>query len=261
MQNNLPVIAGVEITTDEHGRFNLNALHKASGLGKAKQPSNWLRLETTKSLIDEVLNSSDLRNNPVEQQTGANGGTFAHELLAISYAGWISPSFQLQVNQTFLDFKTGKLTKPALPDFNNPAEAARAWADEYEGKLKALEKLDVADQEIQRLQGVCNDIAAQFAPGMTPACFCRQLNGVNVQKVQSYLVERGILYRQKRDYRVSGPYRDNWMTERHESPVKGVTRTKVLLTKKGARCLYKLYLKTKLPMKKDWDGNFSHVLF
>ncbi|ENZ1875423.1 hypothetical protein ACGGXQ_002104 [Salmonella enterica] len=28
---NLPVIAGVEITTDDAGRFNLNALHKASG--------------------------------------------------------------------------------------------------------------------------------------------------------------------------------------------------------------------------------------
>ncbi|UBX29978.1 DNA-binding protein [Arsenophonus apicola] len=26
-----PIIAGVEITTDSDGRFNLNALHKASG--------------------------------------------------------------------------------------------------------------------------------------------------------------------------------------------------------------------------------------
>lgn len=41
----LPVIAGVEITTDAEGRFNLNALHKASGLGSAKKPSNWLRLD------------------------------------------------------------------------------------------------------------------------------------------------------------------------------------------------------------------------
>ncbi|MGT3291634.1 KilA-N domain-containing protein, partial [Yersinia enterocolitica] len=34
---------------------------------------------------------------------GVNQGTFAHELLAIEYAGWISPAFRLQVNQTFLD--------------------------------------------------------------------------------------------------------------------------------------------------------------
>jgi anti-repressor protein len=104
-----PQIAGIEITTDEDGRFNLNALHKASGLGKAKQPNNWLRLEQTKELIDEILNSSDMRNNPTQRSTGKNGGTFAHELLAISYAGWISPKFQLQVNQTFLDYKSGSL--------------------------------------------------------------------------------------------------------------------------------------------------------
>ena len=104
-----PQIAGIEITKDEDGRFNLNALHKASGLGKAKQPNNWLRLEQTKELIDEMLNSSDMRNNPTQRSTGKNGGTFAHELLAISYAGWISPKFQLQVNQTFLDYKLGSL--------------------------------------------------------------------------------------------------------------------------------------------------------
>ena len=104
-----PKIAGIEITTDEVGRFNLNALHKASGLGKAKQPNNWLRLDQTKELIAEILNSSDMRNNPIKSSTGKNGGTFAHELLAISYAGWISSKFQLQVNQTFLDFKLGAL--------------------------------------------------------------------------------------------------------------------------------------------------------
>ena len=34
---------------------------------------------------------------------GNERGTYAHELLAVSYAGWISPRFQLQVNQAFLD--------------------------------------------------------------------------------------------------------------------------------------------------------------
>ncbi|YP_008239731.1 anti-repressor [Salmonella phage Jersey] len=34
--------------------------------------------------------------------------------------------------------------KPILPDFSNPAEAARAWANEYEQKLVAQEKLAIA---------------------------------------------------------------------------------------------------------------------
>lgn len=36
--NSLPVVAGVEITTDAEGRFNLNALHKASGESDHKKP-------------------------------------------------------------------------------------------------------------------------------------------------------------------------------------------------------------------------------
>lgn len=37
-----------------------------------------------------------------------------------------------------------QVSKPALPDFTNPAESARAWASEYEQKLIAQEKLALA---------------------------------------------------------------------------------------------------------------------
>ncbi|WFD55376.1 hypothetical protein JSSK01_29 [Escherichia phage JSSK01] len=37
-----------------------------------------------------------------------------------------------------------QVARPALPDFTNPAEAARAWAAEYEQKLIAQEKLSIA---------------------------------------------------------------------------------------------------------------------
>ncbi len=37
-----------------------------------------------------------------------------------------------------------QVSKPSLPDFTNPAEAARAWASEYEQKLIAREKLALA---------------------------------------------------------------------------------------------------------------------
>ncbi|EIC5118274.1 Rha family transcriptional regulator [Salmonella enterica] len=37
-----------------------------------------------------------------------------------------------------------QVSKPSLPDFTNPAEAARAWASEYEQKLIAQEKLALA---------------------------------------------------------------------------------------------------------------------
>lgn len=124
----LPVIAGHEIAMDEHGRFNLNAIHHASGTGKGKMPSNWARSSTALEQIQELeSNSSDLRNSeaPVlESRKGRYGGTYAHELLAVSYAGWISPKFQLQVNQVFLDYRMGKLheseQQQALPNPLSP---------------------------------------------------------------------------------------------------------------------------------------------
>ncbi|WP_323953695.1 phage antirepressor KilAC domain-containing protein [Aeromonas caviae] len=156
--NTLPVIAGVEIATDEMGRFNLNALHKAHlsmhpDLHKnSKQPADWLKLEQTKELIEALFNSEDFHSwsfSREDQHFGLvvtkmgryGGGTFAQELLAISYAGWISPAFQLQVNQVFLDYRTGKL-KPALDPMtvlNDPA-SMRGLLLTYSEKVLALEE-------------------------------------------------------------------------------------------------------------------------
>ena len=41
------------------------------------------------------------------------------------------------------------ISNPALPDFTNPAEAARAWASEYEGKARALAQLEEAQPAIE----------------------------------------------------------------------------------------------------------------
>lgn len=125
----LPVIAGHEINTDEHGRFNLNAIHRASGEGEHKRPSKWLATAPAQELVEhlEVKSPSEGFKN-IESRKGRGGGTYAHELLAVSYAGWMSPSFQLDVNQAFLDYRMGKLqhaeTKPTYEALPNPLTPA-----------------------------------------------------------------------------------------------------------------------------------------
>ncbi|CAM3689165.1 KilA-N domain protein [Vibrio aerogenes CECT 7868] len=104
------VVSNSSIPVDSDQRINLNALHRASGVGKSKQPNNWLRLDSTKDLINELEQSSDLRTGIVNKiRGGTTPGTFAHQLIAISYAGWISPKFQLEVNRVFLENKTQPL--------------------------------------------------------------------------------------------------------------------------------------------------------
>ncbi|CDL86382.1 conserved hypothetical protein [Xenorhabdus cabanillasii JM26] len=113
----LPVVVGVEIPLDEFGRYNLNALHKASGVGEHKRPSKWLETKQAKELIRELavklLKNNQSPNSGLAQKVvdvargGTSPGTYAHELIAVSYAGWIRPDFQLDVNQAFIDFKSG----------------------------------------------------------------------------------------------------------------------------------------------------------
>lgn len=132
----LPVIAGHEITMDEHGRFNLNAIHKASEAGQSKRPSKWLANGPTLELIQELKNQSPQEGfaPTTVNHGGKHPGTFAHELLAVSYAGWISPRFQLQVNQVFLDYRMGKLESKA----RNPALPNPLTPDHQRGIQKAV---------------------------------------------------------------------------------------------------------------------------
>ncbi len=87
-RNTLPVIAGVEITLDSDGRYNLNAIHKASGFGANKAPAQWLRTQQAKSFIQDIEVQKCIL--PVKIINGGTSpGTFAIKPLAIAYAAWI----------------------------------------------------------------------------------------------------------------------------------------------------------------------------
>lgn len=162
-QNSMPVIAGVDITTDEAGRFNLNSLHRASGTGDHKRPSKWLATEQAKALIEELQKNLSPNQGlgqmllPVSVvKGGVSPGTFAHELLAISYAGWISPAFHLQVNQVFLDYRTGKLAPVVDPmvALNDPA-TMRGLLLSYSEKVINLEhKVEEMQTDVEALERI-----------------------------------------------------------------------------------------------------------
>ena len=153
---NVPVIAGVEITTDGEGRFNLNAIHKASGQGQHKRPSKWTETKQARELMaeleDNLLKNNQSPNSGSGQKVlhivngGTSPGTFAHELLAIEYAGWISPAFRLQVNQTFLDFRTGKLTLPS------EHSASHQLIQSQQRQIELLEELLMRERENSQLR-------------------------------------------------------------------------------------------------------------
>jgi hypothetical protein len=152
-----------------------------------------------------------------------------------------------------------------LPDFSNPAAAARAWADEVEKKQAAEKAQLLLSVENQAQATKIHQMENLFQEGMTAPQFCKKLNGVNVMQVGGALEGRNWLYNESKTgvrWRVASYARDKYMTEHaHEVTPHGkdafFTYTPVLL-KKGAIRLYELYLNNELPMKKTWDGLFTH---
>lgn len=249
----LPVVAGVEIPVDEQGRFNLNAIHRASGGRKKSGPGYWLALDGTKALAKELSVNTEIP--VIDVKRGRSGGTFVHELLAISYAGWISPAFQLKVNQVFMDYRTGNLSPVKIP--GSLSEALRLAADQ-------AEQIERQSQKIEKLENF-------FQQGMTLAAFGKMLNGVNAHELSNFVwQELGWLYNESRSgnnrrLRVYHTARDKYLTETsREIGVHGsesLIRYEPKLLKKGAQKLYGLYLKGYLPMKKTWNGEYVHLKF
>lgn len=256
IRSGLPVVAGVEITVDEQGRFNLNAIHAASGKQHTKRPSIWLATGQAQELVSELSQNSGFGQEVIKSVKGGKSpGTFAHELLAISYAGWINAAFQLKVNQVFMDYRTGNLSPIKVP--GSLSEALRLAADQ-------AEQIEKQSDRIEKLENF-------FQQGMTLAAFGKMLNGVNCHELSNYVMdELGWLYNESRSgnnrrLRVYHKARDKYLTETsREIGVHGsdsLIRYEAKLLKKGAQKLYDLYLQGKLPMKKTWDGEYVHLKF
>lgn len=256
-----PVVAGVELTTDSEGRFNLNALHKASGYGEEKAPSKWMRNSSTQELVQE-LTDGQICTSPVSSiKGGLHQGTYAHELLAVSYAGWISPKFHLKVNQVFLDYKSGKLQ----PQFQLPQNYEEAL-ESLLGQVKENRMLQAVvvekDEKIDELGKLISDYEKQLAAGVTPPNFAKQLWGVHSNLVNSHLEKRGWLRKDARgNWRVNSMARDHYLTERIYDKDNGYggyyTVYAHFLTKAGAVSIFKDYVNKKLPMRKGWDGTIG----
>lgn len=135
-------------------------------------------------------------------------------------------------------------------------EALRLAADLAE---KNEQLAMVARQQGDRIKSLQN----LFESGVTPFEFAKRLNGVNCQQINAELHRRGWLYRDSfGSWRASSKARDLYLTERSGRMERSdgrvmVTATPVLL-QRGAAYLHKLYLHEQLPMKKTWDGQFTH---
>ncbi|MDN5511449.1 KilA-N domain-containing protein [Acinetobacter sp.] len=142
-------IDNAAIRADQHGRYSLNDLHKASGGDVKNKPSNFLQNDKTQELVAELIdagNPSSVNIEPVSAiRGGSEQGTYAVKELVYAYAMWISPVFHLKVIRTFDKLVT---QKPRIPQ--SFAEALQLAADQARQLELAAPKVQYFDKVVER---------------------------------------------------------------------------------------------------------------
>lgn len=130
----------------------------------------------------------------------------------------------------------------------------------------AQKQLVSAESEIRSKDESIDKLEALFVDGISICDFCKSLNGVDVQRVQSVLCDLGILVNLERNktrrpnFQVASRYRDSHFKTRPYKISAHRTSYTALVTKRGAKLLYCMYIEGRLPMKKTWDKHYRHGL-
>lgn len=101
------------------GLYSLNDLHQAAGGSAKHRPNQFMRLDTTQALMEEIR-CADVRIIPAKTVRGRGKpqGTYVCKELVYAYAMWISPSFHLKVIRAFdaLQGQPSTASPRALPE-------------------------------------------------------------------------------------------------------------------------------------------------
>lgn len=253
----LLVIAGVTVNTDEEGRYCLNDLHKAAGGADKHKVLNFIRLDSTRELVDE-LNCSEVSSKKacVVSMPGRYGGTYVVRELVYAYAMWISPKFHLEVIRAY-----DRLATNGVAVHRNAAEDLLANPLKYfEAVFNEAKKLSEENKRLEEEKLVLEEEKAVLQPKadtfdlvvahkrVSVSAFCRTMQGVNLMKVKESLKKLGYLYRlgSYGNYRVYAKFQ-HYFEERLNVAREG--SWELYPTEVGKSLLAKLYKDGKLQMK------------
>lgn len=98
------IVNGVSVRVDSEGRYNLNDLHAAAVLKgeatEAQRPSKFMRSSQIGRFV-ESLTKAQKRASVNIIKGGTQSGIWGLELVAIRYAAWLNPDFEIRVYETF----------------------------------------------------------------------------------------------------------------------------------------------------------------
>lgn len=150
-----PHIEGVQIRVDQHGRFCLNDLHRASGGERRHGPSLWLGNDSTRELVAQLAREAGDTGNPVSvARGGPRQGTYVSKELVYAYAMWVSARFHLTVIRAYDRLQRGARS-PAIP--GTFAEALRLAALQQEELDRQASQIASMVPQVQALHRLASE--------------------------------------------------------------------------------------------------------
>lgn len=97
-------VNGVSVRVDGYGRYNLNDLHAAAvAEGKAtesQRPGEFLKTKQVRRFVQALSDAKKIAS-VLTIKGGPLQGSWGLELIAIRYAAWLNPLFEIKVYETF----------------------------------------------------------------------------------------------------------------------------------------------------------------
>jgi KilA-N domain len=113
-EDSIVKIRGRKVRTDANGFVSLKDLQAAAGFTTNRTPAMWQRLEITKRamlvMMERIMRDSHNKSkisvkSIIYSKVGRGGDTFAHPVLALSYAEFLNPTLGVEVREVFLRYK------------------------------------------------------------------------------------------------------------------------------------------------------------
>lgn len=150
---NAIVIESHSIAVKADGMYCLNDLHKAAmALGKAtesQKPSNFIKSQADFVAAVDATGVASVKSI----KGGVKQGTWAIEIVAMKYAGWIDASFEVQVYAAAQALRHGDIEKAVEL---SGSKAAKAALDDMRLAKAVTLRAQALDQQIKNAQAICN---------------------------------------------------------------------------------------------------------
>jgi phage antirepressor YoqD-like protein len=211
------------ITFSQDGEVMVNATQMAKPFGKL--PANFLQTQQTKDFIQVLENRYCDSNTEILKVINgtSNPGTWMHQKLALKYAGWLSPEFELWVYDRIEELlTTGKTELQPLSKAEMTLQVI-AFLQEETQTLKSQKLL--LEQSIQ-----------QQAPKVAYYNEVLQTNGGQVASViaQDFGMSATAFNRKLKEHSVIRKVGGTWvLCAKHQNKDYVITKTHTFLDSKG----------------------------